>query len=171
MSRYHSHSIPNPTRTLTVSASLAAVRTAILEATNTMDYYKLLNDDDLMNTISVHIAARDGVSVFRMDQGQTLHISLQLLTIQQTKVDLVISRNVGGIDESFEIEKANAAMDGFILLIGGALRGNMDDAIASVRSSDRRRNWKSNLLLVFCLTALAVISYIYLKAWGPIFFK
>lgn len=158
------HSIPNPTREITIKLPGERIRIAILEVVQSFpNEYLLVENDPILNTFRVKVTEQDSISKLFMDMGQQLDISLHENGETDTRVSITISRIVGTIDKPFEANRATDTINTFLTLISQSLQGKLQELIEKGKDivSENEKIAKKNTWIIWVIVAAILIFFIY----------
>lgn len=158
------HSIPNPTREITIKLSGEKIRVAILEVVQSFpNEYLLVENDSILNTFRIKVTEQDSISKLFMDMGQQLDIALHENGETDTRISITIGRIVGTIDKPFEANRATDTINTFLTLISQSLQGKLQEMIERGEdiTSQKREIEKKNSWVVWAIAAAILIFIIY----------
>jgi hypothetical protein len=111
----------NPKKEVTVNFNESKVKEAILKLTTSEpNYYVLVKDDSILNEIRIHQKGR------LLDLGYHIDFALTKISDEETKVLIEVSRNLGTINTSMEVQIAQNSLKTITSKFSSFLSGDVD---------------------------------------------
>lgn len=141
--------ITNPVREFVIDYSLSDIRIALnkLIQAEPSDYV-LVNDDTVLNQFRILQKGR------LLDLGYHVDFTFTIITENQTKVHVEVSRNLGTINTSGELSIANNSLKSITDKFSAFLSGNIDE-----------KTGKANVPAQGCVVLILIIA----SSFGLIF--